>query len=100
MLAFYLQVPSAYNLNKSTTCARLRQGNYAVVVAHSKKLLKTSHLPMCPLTKIPEKFYPPLGPPRFLSLLESSCPVFTGISFDLVGPLRFQLKHVARGVKL
>ena len=50
-------------------------------------------------SKLPTKFDPPVGPPRFLNLLESSSPIFTGISFDILGPLKFLLKHGARGAK-
>ena len=32
-------------MNKSSACARLRQGNFAVIVAHSKKLLTKTETP-------------------------------------------------------
>ena len=46
-----------------------------------------------------ERFDPPLGAPRFLNLLESSSPIFLGVSFDAIGPMRFLLKRGARGAK-
>ena len=50
-------------------------------------------------SKAPPKFDPPLGAPRFLNLLESSSPIFLGVSFDAIGPMKFLLKRGARGAK-
>ena len=50
-------------------------------------------------SKAPPRFDPPLGAPRFLNLLESSSPIFLGVSFDAIGPMRFLLKRGARGAK-
>ena len=50
-------------------------------------------------SKAPPKFDPLLGAPRFLSLLESSSPIFLGVSFDAIEPMRILLKRGARGAK-
>ena len=94
--------PFSLHLNKSTTAARLRQGKFGVITAHSKKMIQPliENCVKCIKTsKLPAKFDPPLGPPRFLNLLESSSPIFSGISFDIIGPLKFLLKRGARGAK-
>ena len=69
-------------------------------MAHAKKMIKTriDRCPTCLKTsKLHTNFDPPVGVPRFLSLLESSSPIFAGISFDVLGPLKFLLKRGARG---
>ena len=94
--------------NKSQTgchcskVARLRPWHYRTIVAHARKII----LPMisscvrCVRTsKAPPKFNPPLGAPRFLGLLESTSPIFLGVSFDAIRPLRFLQKRGARGAK-
>ena len=40
---------------------------------------------------------PPVGTPRFLNLLESSSPIFLGVSMDAIGPIKLLLKRGARG---
>ena len=88
------------HLNKTATNARMREGTYGTIVAHAKKIIKNkiNKCPTCLKTsKQHTNFDPPLGPPRFLSLLESSSPVFLGISFDVLGPLKFLLRRGARG---
>ena len=94
--------PFSLHLNKSATIARLRQGYYGTVLAHARKILlpMISECVRCIRTsKAPPKFNPPLGAPRFLGLLESTSPIFLGVSFDAIGPLRFLQKRGARGAK-
>ena len=45
-----------------------------------------------------ERFDPPLGTPRFLNLLESSSPIFLGVSFDAIGPMKFLLKRGGKSI--
>ena len=61
------------------------------MISSCVKCIKTS--------KTPARFDPPLGAPRFLNLLESSSPIFLGVSFDAIGPIKFLLKRGARGAK-
>ena len=94
--------PFSLHLNKSATIARLRQGHYGTVLAHARKILTPmiSECVRCIRTsKAPLKFNPQLGAPRFLGLLDSTSPIFLGVSFDAIGPLRFLQKRGARGAK-
>ena len=94
--------PFTLHLNKSTTAARLRQGNFGAIIAHAKKIIHpliTSCVKCIKTAKVLTKFDPPLGAPRFLNLLESSSPIFSGVSFDAIGPIKFLLKRGARGAK-
>ena len=92
--------PFTLHLNKSTTAARLRQGNFGAIIAHAKKIilpLISACVKCIKTSKAPTRFDPPLGAPRFLNLLESSSPIFSGVSFDAIGPMKFLLKRGAHG---
>ena len=82
------------HINKSGTLARMREGKYATIVANAKKMI-ASRINKClnclRTSKLHTSFDPPVGVARFLSLLESSTPIFSGISFDLLGPLKLEL---------
>ena len=81
--------PFNLHLNKGGTLARMKQGSYATVIPHARKIIKP-HLKNCVRclrnAKIVQTFSPPVGNPRFFSLLESSSPIFLGISMDMLGP--------------
>ena len=92
--------PFSLHINKSATIARLRTGPYGTVLAHARKILTPliSECVRCVrVSKAPLQFNPQLGAPRFLGLLDSTSPIFIGVSFDLIGPLRFLQKRGARG---
>ena len=78
----------------------MKQGNYAVIIPHIRKVidpLLKSCVRCIRNAKNIQTFQPPIGNPRFLSLLESSSPIFLGISMDAIGPVKFLLKRGARG---
>ena len=90
--------PFTMHLNKTATNARMREGTYGAIIARAKKIIKTkiNKCPTCLKTsKQHTNFDPLLGAPRFISLLESSSPVFLGISFDVLRPLKFLLRRGA-----
>ena len=92
--------PFALHLNKSATLARMRQGYFGTIIAHVRKIISPliKNCVRCTRnTKCMETFDPPVGMPRFLNLLESSFPIFLGVSFDAIGPIKLLLKRGARG---
>ena len=92
--------PFNLHLNRGGTLARMKQGSFATIIPHARKVIKP-HLKNCVRclrnAKIVQTFSPPVGNPRFFSLLESSSPIFLGISMDMLGPVNFLLKRGARG---
>ena len=92
--------PFNLHLNKGGTLSRMKQGIFATIIPHARKIIKP-HLKNCVkclrTAKELQTFSPPLGNPRFFSLLENSSPIFLGISMDMVGPTKFLLKRGARG---
>ena len=92
--------PFNLHLNKGGTLSRMKQGIFATVIPHARKIIKPhlKHCVKCLRTaKELQTFSPPLGNPRFFSLLENSSPIFLGISMDMVGPTKFLLKRGSRG---
>ena len=86
--------PFALHLNKSATLARMRQGYFGTIIAHVRKIISPliKNCVRCTRnTKCMETFDPPVGTPRFLNLLESSSPIFLGVSFDAIGPIKLLL---------
>ena len=78
----------------------MKQGSYAVIIPHIRKVidpLLKSCVKCIRNAKTIQTFQPPIGNPRFLSLLESSSPIFLDISMDAIGPVKFLLKRGARG---
>merc|ERR1711888_151124 len=78
----------------------MRQGSYAVIIPHVRKVigpLIKSCVRCIRNSKSIQTFNPPVGTPRFLSLLESSSPIFLGVSMDAIGPIKLLLKRGARG---
>merc|ERR1712215_564486 len=77
-------------------------GNYASIIPHARKIINP-YLKNCVKCLKNDKniqtFSPPVGNPRFFSLLESSSPIFLGISTDMIGPVKFLLRRGARGAQ-
>merc|ERR1712236_35475 len=92
--------PFDLHLNRGGTLARMKQGSYASIIPHARKVINP-YLKNCVKclrnAKNVQTFSPPVGNPRFFSLLESSSPIFLGISMDMIGPVKFLLKRGARG---
>ena len=92
--------PFSLHLNKSATLARMRQGSFGVIISHVRKIIAPliKNCVRCTRnSKNIETFNPPVGTPRFLTLLESSSPIFLGVSMDAIGPIKLLLECGARG---